>query len=117
MTIHCSGLTCSNKVQRAGQFCSSCDVPEPAADQVQNISGSTWPSVATIHWHGPNCGHPRRVEPDPVQHASEAESKSAHQLRMELWQAAYKLALGPIKERSAALETVINLARELKGIQ
>ena len=31
MSIHCSGLTCQNKVKEAGQFCSSCwpgpDVP------------------------------------------------------------------------------------------
>lgn len=79
MTFACSGLSCHNRVTEAGQFCSSCDIPDP--------------------------------KPTP----SKAECKSDHQLRMELWQAAYKLALGPIKERSAALETISHLVIQLKA--
>ena len=81
MSIHCSGLSCSNKVQSAGQFCSSCDVPDPM----------------------------------PPTHM--AESKTDHQLRMELWQAAYKLALGPIKGRTDALETISHLVTVLQHTQ
>lgn len=52
---------------------------------------------------------------DPIRPAAKAESGlTERQIRMQIWQASYKLALGSIKERPAALDTISHLVTVLQ---
>ena len=110
-TFPCSG-GCGLRIDKPNAWCISCT---PGIRLIYNTNEEPNPRVLDEGRFTGTNAFPFVADPNPT--PAKAESKTPHQLRMELWQAAYKLALGPIKERAAALETIFHLVTQLKEIK
>lgn len=59
---------------------------------------------------------PRQTVPNRPAYKAESV-QTEHQIRMQIWHNAYKLALGTRAEQTSALETLAHLVAQLKEIQ
>lgn len=58
-----------------------------------------------------------RSDPKPTTPTRESEPMTEHQIRMQIWHQAYKLALGTKAEQAEALEHIAQLVAQLRGMK